>query len=646
MSRKSRCFGICAVSLLLVAYSAAAQQGARDGQWRSYAAENGGTKYSALDQITAENVKDLKIAWRWKTLNLGPRPDYNFRATPLMVNGVLYTTAGTRRDVAAIDAATGETLWLYNPNESDRAGGGRSSSGRGVAYWTDGSDERIFVVTMEYRLIALNAKTGLPYADFGDGGAVDLKQGLGRDVVRGITSTSPPIVSNDVVVVGASLPIVLRSLETPPGHVRGFDPRTGERLWIFHTIPQPGDFGHETWENDSWKYTGNTGVWTTLTADDELGYVYLPVETATNDYYGGHRLGDNLFAESLVCLDIKTGKRVWHFQTVHHGIFDYDLPTHPILCDITVDGKAIKAVAQITKQGFVFVFDRITGEPVWPIEERAVAQSTIPGERSSPTQPFPTKPPPFEMQGVSLDDLIDFTPELRAEALEIASRYTLGPLYTPPTVLDKSEGGKKGVLNNPGTLGGANWPGGAFDPEHGILYVPSSTTPQLIALAKPDPARSKFDWVRTGSMSVPGPQGLPLVKPPWSRITAIDLNTGEHLWMVPNGQAPEHIRNHPALKGIDLSRAGNGSRGGPLVTKTLLFVGEGGGMYDAMKGTGGKMLRAYDKRTGIVISEFELPANQTGVPMTYMVNGKQYIVVAVGYRGHPAELVALTLSKK
>ena len=643
LSNHSFSVALVILSLLtILSPQAFSQQGAADGEWRSYGGGTGNTKYAPLDQIDVDNAAKLVVAWRWKTENLGPRADYNLQATPLMVDGVLYTTAGARRNVAAIDAATGETLWIYRIVEGRREGAAtRKGSGRGVAYWTDGDEERIFFITRGFRLIALDATTGLPCPDFGDAGIVDLKEGLDRPVKGGIGSSSPPIVVNDVVVVGSSQPPFAVVKEMPPGHVRGYDPRTGERLWIFHTIPQAGEPGVETWERGSWKYTGNTGVWTLFSADEELGYVYLPTETPTNDYYGGHRLGDNLYADSLVCLEAKTGRRVWHYQLVHHGIFDYDLPAPPVLCDITVDGRAIKAVAQVTKQGFCFVFDRVTGEPVWPIEERAVPQSEVPGERTSPTQPFPTKPAPFERHGVTEDDVIDFTPELRAEALEILKQYRYGPVFSPPSLLDP--GGTKGTILLPGSHGGANWPGAAFDPETGILYIPSTSVHNIIALAKADPARSNVTYRRSGPMHIKGPRGLPLFKPPWGRITAIDLSTGEHLWWVPNGVAPQWVRDHPALQGIDLSQTGQTGRTGLLVTKTLLFAGDGNGLFNFFKGSGGPMFRAYDKQTGDIVAEIELPAHQTGVPMTYMLKNKQYIVVAVGARGHPAELVALRL---
>lgn len=631
------------------------QSGAANGEWPYYGGDSGNTKYAPLDQIDRDNVADLEIAWRWKTENFGPRPDYNLRATPIFIDGVLYTTAGRRRNVAAIDAATGETLWMYRLDEGERAlRSPRNNSGRGVAYWRDDDFERIYLISPGYHLVALDPKTGRPDPAFGSDGIVDLFEGLGRPVDGGIGSSSPPIVSHGIIVVGAALLPggAPPTKENPPGHVRGFDAHTGEQKWIFHTIPQPGDFGHETWENDSWSYTGNAAVWTLFAVDEELGLVYLPVEAATGDYYGGHRHGDNLFSQSLVCLDIETGERRWHFQMVHHGIWDWDPASPPILVDITVDGRPIKAVAQVTKQAFTYVFDRVTGAPVWPIEERSVDPTDVPGEWTAPTQPFPTKPPPFDRQGVSIDDLLDFTPELRAEAIEIASNYRLGPMFIPPSVIE--EDGTKGTLNLPGSGGGANWQGGAFDPETGILYVSSTTVPTPLGLIH-DPELSNMRFIRGRGLRLPGsggPQGLPLLKPPWGRITAIDLNKGDLLWTVANSDTPDSIKEHPALAGIEIPRTGRPDRVGLLVTKTLLFAGEGSGLF-ASSGGGGSMLRAHDKRTGEILSELELPANQSGVPMTFMLpvdeplegepSEKQYIVVAVGARGFPAELVALTL---
>ena len=624
------------------------QTGATGGEWHYYGGDAASTRYAPLDQIDRDNVNDLQIAWRWKADNFGPRPEFNYRTTPLMVNGVLYATAGTRRAAVAIDAGSGETLWAYRMDEGERgASAPRPNSGRGVAYWSDGDQETIFLITPAYNLVALSAKTGRPVPDFGIDGVVDLRRGLGRDIdidTARIGSTSPAVVVGDVVVVGNAFPAGSRppTKEMMAGHIRGYDVRTGERLWIFHTIPEPGEFGHDTWEQGSASYTGNVGLWTTFSADPELGYVYLPLEAPTGDYYGGHRLGDNLFSQSLVCLDAKTGERVWHYQTVRHGIWDYDLPAAPILLDINVDGRPIKAVAQVTKQAFTFVFDRVTGDPVWPIEDRAVLQTDVPGERTAPTQPFPTKPAPFDLQGVTIDDLIDFTPELFEEAKEVASNFRLGPLYTPPSLIE--EGGTRGTLAQPGSLGGANWPSAAADPETGMLYVGSATQPSVYGLWA-DPEISNMTYVLGTGIRLPqggGPRGLPLLKPPWGRITAIDLNTGEHVWMKPNGDTPDYVREHPALRGLDIPATGRADRSAPLVTKTLLFVGEGSGLYAAL-GAGGNKLRAYDKRTGEILAELELPANQSGVPITYMHEGKQYIVLAVGAAGHPGELVALAL---
>ena len=659
LNRCIRTIPVVVAVLLATSVSAPAQQGAQDGEWRYYGADSGSTKYSALDQIDRDNVADLQIAWRWRTDNFGPRVDFNYQATPLMVGGVLYTSAGQRRNVAAIDGATGETLWMYRLDEGERGDVApvRASSGRGVAYWTDGQDDaRIIHVTRGYRLVALDAATGLPVPTFGEQGVVDLFQGINDGTDRPpvepgqIGLNSPALVVGDVIVVGAALRATAPSPDFTAGFVRGFDARTGEQLWIFHTIPQPGEFGNDTWENDSWRYSGNTGVWAPMSADHELGYVYVPVETPTNDLYGGHRPGDNLFAESLVCLDARTGERVWHYQLIHHGIWDYDIPTPPTLIDITVDGREIKAVAQITKQAFTYVFDRVTGEPVWPIEERPVPASTVPGEQAAPTQPFPTRPPPFDRQGVSNDDLLDFTPELAAEARRIASEYQMGPLYTPPILAGQD--GLRALLMLPQMTGGANWQGGAVDAETGILYVASATAPTVAGLIN-DPNRSTMDYVggggrrsardaRQGCGEI-GPLGLPLIKPPWGRITAIDLNSGEHVWMIPNGDTPDCVRNHPALSGVDIPRTGKPSRSGILVTKTLVFAGEGGGLFATPTWAGGEMFHAYDKQTGETIWEMELPKRQSGIPMTYMIDGKQYIAMAMSARGEPAELVALTL---
>ena len=614
----------------------AAQSGAPIREWRYYGSDAHSTKYSPLDQINRDNVKQLQIAWRWQALNFGPRPDLNWEVTPLMVHGVLYFTAGIRRDAVAVDAATGETLWMYRLDEGERFQHAVRYNNRGLAYWSDGQgDERILLISPGYHLIALNAQDGRPAAGFGNDGVVELLEGLDRtNIPPGVIgATSPPIVVRDVVVVGAALGVgaAPKSKENVPGYVRGYDVHTGKLLWTFHTIAQPGEFGNDTWEDGSWKYTGNTAVWAPMSADPELGYVYLPVEMPTGDVYGGHRHGNNLFGDSLVCLDARTGKRIWYSQHVHHDVWDYDNPAAPVLLDINVNGKPIKAVAQVTKQAFVFVYDRVTGQPVWPIVERPVPQSDVPGEKSSPTQPVPTKPAPFDLQGVTTDDLADFTPAIKAEALKIAAQYKLGPVFTPPIVYDSD--GKQGTLQLPGAGGGANWQGAAADPETGMLYIPSVTTPYLSALVH-DPKRSEMQYIARGGLGGIGkPMGLPLLKPPYGRITAIDLNTGDDVWMIPNGETPENIRNNPALKGIDTSKFGGPNRAPLLVTRTLLFAG------------GGTLFRAIDKKTGNVISEIKLPANDTGGPMTYLLNGRQYIVVAVSGRETPAELIAFALPR-
>ena len=639
------------VAIGVGAGAARAQYGADGGQWANYSGDKGSTKYAALDQIDLANVKDLRIAWRRPAVSDEVReanPDLrggnNYENTPLMAGGSLFISTGVGM-IAALDAASGKTRWIYNPSGDGLAVQGRGGrASRGVAYWSGGEEKRVLAVTGEY-LIALDPDTGRLLAGFGEGGKVDLKQGLSRPVTR-FRWSSAPTVCRDVVVVGSAISDIGSTVgsprkEMPPGDVRGYDVRTGRLLWLFQTIPQQGEFGNESWEDGSWEYTGNTNVWSSMSADEELGYVYLPLTTPTNDWYGGHRLGDNLFAETLVCLDVETGRRVWHFQTTHHGLWDYDLPAAPILCDITVDGREIKAVAQVTKQAFCFVFDRVTGEPVWPIEEREVPQSTAPGERTSPTQPFPTRPPPFDQQGVTLDDLIDFTPQLRAEAIEIIEQFQYGPIFTPPMLPIDGADEKKGTIQMPGSVGGANWNGAAFDPETGILYVPSVHSPIVIVLAKPDPDKSNLDYVRRGFLFLDGPQGLPIFKPPYGRITAIDLNRGEEVWMAPNGDGP---RDHPLLKELNLAPLGQPGRAAPLLTKTLLFIGEGSpGGIRIPPGGGGNMFRAYDKASGAVVWEIELPAGTTGAPMTYMTGGKQYVVVAVGARNHPAEMIALSL---
>jgi len=627
--------------ILLCGFTALAQQGARNGEWRYYGGDNAATKYSPLDQIHRDNVKSLRVAWSWNSPDL-PLVEKNrmltslgWEGTPLMVGGVLYVSTSLSQ-VAAIQAATGETLWSYDPKSYEA---GRPTNlgfiHRGVAHWTDGKQSRIFIGTADAQLISLDAHTGKPDAAFGDGGRVNLAKAVPLAVnARNYAITSPPVVCRDVVVLGASISDGPTGREMPRGDIQGFDARTGKPLWVFHTIPQEGEFGVETWENDSWKYTGNANVWTLMSADDELGYIYLPTGTPTNDWYGGHRLGNNLFAESIIAVEARTGKRVWHFQTVHHGLWDYDLPAAPVLCDLRVNGRRIKALAQITKTGFTFVLDRATGKPVWPIEERPVGRSTVPGERSSPTQPFPTKPPPFERQGSIADNLIDFTPELRAEALKILQQYDHGPLYTPPT--------ERGTVNLPGWGGGGNWWGAAFDPDTGYLFIPSVTSPIIVKLVKPDPNRSNFNYVRGGQISLTGapegPRGLPLFKPPYGRITAINLNTGEHVWQVPHGDGPRQTVNEILGNGKDVGPLGDYGGGGPLLTKTLLFVGHGPGR-GGRGGSGSHLLRAFDKATGKTLAEIALPGRPSGTPMTALVGGKQYIMIATA----EGRLIALAL---
>jgi quinoprotein glucose dehydrogenase len=608
-------------------------------EWPFYRANLASQRYSSLAQIDASNAGQLKIAWRFNTGNYGPRPEARNETTPLMIGGVLYTQAGMTRNVVAIDAKSGELLWVWRPNDGAErfAKAPRKTSGRGVAYWTDGAgNERLFTVTPGFFLAALDPDTGRPVPGFGENGIVDLMVGVRGEVndKSSIGNSSPAIVVGDVVIVGPAHEVGMRppSKANLKGDVRGFDVRTGKLLWTFHTIPARGESGYETWLDGSADIVGNAGVWAPMTADAELGYVYLPTEAPLADTWGGERPGANLYSSSLVCLDAKTGERVWHYQLVHHDIWDWDNPTAPILMDLVVDGRPIKAVAQLTKQAFVYTFDRVTGEPVWPIEERPVPASDVPGEWTSPTQPFPTKPPAFDRQGVSVDDLIDFTPALRAEAVEGVKKFRLGPIFTPPSLANAADG-TSGTLMLPHATGGANWEGGVLDPETNVLYVGSFTNP-FIAVLEPPPTPSDIRYVNGGGAELPWLQGLPLIKPPWGRITAIDMNKGEHLWQIANGPTPKEIAEHPALEGLDLPPTGRSTRPVTLVTKTLLFTAEGWG--------GAAKLRAHDKATGAVVAEVDLPGAVGGLPMTYMIDGKQYIVVSVG-GANGAELVALTL---
>jgi quinoprotein glucose dehydrogenase len=566
-----------------------------------------------------------------------------------MIDGLLYMSSAVGA-VVALDPVTGATVWHDTlPPRPDGEGPARGGPTRSLAYWTDGIDARI-ITNVGANLVALNAKTGERHADFGENGQVDLTKGFERPIT-GWRWSSGPLVVNDVVVVGgvpAPATDILNQRarapkEMPPDDIRGYDVRTGEHLWTFNVVPRAGELGNETWLEDSWTYSGNSGVWSLLSADEELGYVYLPLETATGDYYGGTRPGDNLFAESILCLDARTGERVWHFQTIHHGLWDYDLPAAPVLADITVDGREIKAIAQVSKQAFVYVLDRLTGEPVWPVEERPAPQGNVPGEWYSPTQPFPTRPPAFDQQGATEADVIDFTPALKAEAMAILSEYKYGPLYTPPVLLGSPDG-PKGTLLIPGTNGGADWGGAALDPDTGILYVPSAHMPTVIALGPSEHPESTLPFVKHQVPWPFGPQGLPdPFKPPYSRLVAIDLNQGEIRWSVANGDG---LRNHPAFAGLDLPPLGRPGRLAALVTGSLVFMGEGSNTGVGLPpggGYGGNIFRAFDKATGEIVWEMELDAGVSNAPMTYMVNGKQYIVVAISGSEHPGELVALTL---
>jgi quinoprotein glucose dehydrogenase len=626
------------------------------GEWPSYGGDARGSRYSPLDQVGAANFSSLEVAWRFKTDSLGPRPEYKLESTPLVVGGVLYTTGGTNRAVVALDAVTGAQKWVHREDEGPRgAAAPRQLSGRGLAYWTDGREERLLYVTPGYRLIALDAKTGARIPTFGVEGAVDLKTDIDQtilpDLVTGeIGFQGAPVVGRDVIVVGAAFRegTAPKSFKNNKGYVRGFDVRTGNRLWTFHTVPQKGEAGYDSWLNGSAEYTGNTGVWSQVTIDEELGLVYLPVESPTGDYYGGHRPGNDLYGESLVCLDLRTGAKKWHYQIVHHPIWDFDIPAAPILADIKVDGKTIKAVAVPTKQGILYTFDRLTGKPVWPIEEKPVEKGDVPGEWYSPTQPMPTKPPAYAKNGTSMDDLVDFTPELHEQAVAIASRFKLGPIFTPP-VVSKADGPLATLTRGP-TNGGSNWPGGAFDPETHVFYVASSNAaPIALGLAQPSKERSDMDWVLgiapqpNGARVGLSVQGLPLFKPPYGTMTAINLDRGEIAWQVPHGETPDVVREHQALKGMTIPRTGQpGFIVGTLVTKTLVIAGDPQ-VTTLPTRPRGAMLRAYDKATGAEVGSVLLPAPISASPMTYAVNGRQYIVVAVSGGPYSGEFIALRL---
>ena len=614
------------------------QYGTQSGEWPSYGGDTGSTKYSPLDQINAENFNDLEIAWQWTSVDASldleslreQNPDIqigNFQATPLMANGRLFIITALNQ-LSAINPLTGETLWTHNPEIylSGPPINPLSYHNRGLAYWSNGDDERVIAGTQDGYLISLDALTGEPDPEF-NGGRVDLSVGIPRASrnaldwtgAQPVSVVSPPIVIGDIVVTSQITQGRPLMRERPPMWVRGYSINTGETEWVFHTIPQGGEYGVETWEEESWRRTGNNGVWSIMSADPELGLVYLPLEAPTDDFYGGNRPGDNLFSQSLVAVDAITGERRWHFQMIHHGLWDYDLPAAPNLIDITVEGREIKAVAQISKQGFVYTFDRETGEPVWAIEEREVPRSDIPGEKDSPTQPFPTRPPPFEAQGLEISDLIDFTSELRAEALDIIDDYTFGPLFTPPTL--SVPGGNKGTVLRPSAGGGANWMGAAVDPETGYLYVPSSDSITVPVVIESDPGDSNLSYRRIALGGIRGPQGLPILRPPYATITAFDMNTGDIVWRVPNGNGSERVENHPAVEGIDLPPLGGGGRNPILATPTVLV--------HAQNNCSQTKLIARDKASGAELAMVDIPAASRSAPMTYEVDGKQFIVISV-----------------
>ncbi|HSM04109.1 MAG TPA: pyrroloquinoline quinone-dependent dehydrogenase [Longimicrobiales bacterium] len=638
--QRGRTIAALALSALLAFSGLDAQE------WPSYGGDPGGTKFSPLVQINRENVHRLELAWTWETAE-EPIPGYKtpargqgavrpgpFEATPLMIGDTLYLST-PYNSVVALDAGTGTELWSYDPRawEWGRLYLSSDFHHRGVATWTDGRERRIFL-NSRWRLIALDATTGEPIPTFGDQGEVDLTADLAWPVMTRLhySQTSPPAVFEDLVIVGSGIPDYMDYRGQPPGDVQAFDARTGERVWSFHTIPQEGEFGNDTWEDGSWAHTGSTNVWGPITVDDERGLVYLPVSTPASDFYGGHRQGNNLFAESIVCLDARTGERVWHFQTVHHGLWDYDLSAPPNLVTITVEGRTIDAVVVLGKTGFAYVFDRVTGDPVWPIEERPVPASDVPGERASPTQPFPTRPAPFMKQGFSLDDLVDFTPELRARAMEAVEGYRMGPIFTPPSL--------EGTVVT-GEAGGANWGGGAFDPRDGVLYVRSTNLPTLIALARPDPGDAEVDYVRSAASLLEAADGIPIHKPPYATLSALDLDTGDYLWQVPLGDSPA-IRNHPLLQGLDLPPLGvfkwppHGTFAGPLATAGgLVFISGGAFELYAFHGGTGETLWAGDLDGSRGLSN----------PMTYQTrDGRQFVVVATSAEGNTdSRLMAFAL---
>ncbi len=663
---------VCTLTLTLGLVAAAAQSAsAQDwanpyGEWRYWGADLASTRYSPVDQINADNFEQLEVAWVWRGDNFGPRPDFIQRNTPIYADGLLYTLAGQRRTLVAVDPATGETLWTYRePHTTRWEGSPRKNYGRGVAYSEVDGRGVLYLVTPAFFLHALDAKTGEPLEDFGgripiegfpETGVVDMLATLGHpyDVETGIdprvgaiTTSSAPLLVGDVIVVGNSAHPGgggQTRIENVPGDVQAFDARTGGHLWTFHTIPREGEFGNDTWGDDSWRFVGNVNAWAPLSADPDLGLVYLPLDAPTNDYYGGFRPGDNLFGNSLVAVDVRTGERRWHFQAIHHDIWDWDFPVAPILVDVTVDGEEIPAVVQASKQSFVYAFNRATGEPLWPIEERPVPAGDVPGEWYAPTQPFPTRPAPYELQGLSIDDLMDWTPELRAMALEQVADIKLGPIYTPYVHVGNDDG-YRATAQCPSATGGTNIPGGpVLDPETGILYVQSRKAcsgGRLGDAAERDDGGpdgigvTVVDFASVGGGGFTTIEGLPIVKPPYGRITAIDMNTGEHLWWIPNGETPDNIANHPLLEGVDVGNTGFLGNATALVTSTLLMYAEGRG--------GNTVWYAHDKTTGERIGQVDIPAPVSTAPMTYLHEGVQHIVLPVSGNGMPTSLVALRL---
>jgi glucose dehydrogenase len=681
------------------------------GDWPAYTGDTRGSRYSPLSQITAANFNDLEVAWRFKTDNLGSRPEYKLEGTPLVVNGILYATAGTRRSVIALDGATGELIWVHRYPEGVRGTNApRQLSGRGLAYWTDGrGDARIIYVTPGYRMIALDARTGQPVKTFGKDGVVDLKVGVVYgdgtpiDLETGeIGLHSTPTVVRDTILIGSAMKegMTVRTSNNTKGLARAFDARTGRLIWTFHTIPRPGEPGNDSWLNNSWAINGNTGVWTQITVDEDLGLVYLPVESPSSDYYGGKRPGNNLYGESLVCVELATGKKKWHFQFVHHPIWDHDLSSAPLIADVTVNGRPRKVVAVPSKQAWLYVFDRVSGEPIWPIEEKPVPKGDVPGEWYSPTQPHPPAALMYGRNSVHFpDDLIDFTPELRAQAEKQIARYRYvnDAVYTPPMVGDVN--GLLGAITMGAANGGTNWPGGGYDPETHTAFAMAATATIAAESVAPPPAGfsdlayqagvvgqefrerlaagtgtyadarqaapasggqgrgggaaaggatpaggGRTGGGRTGGNSEGGltVQGLSILKPPYGVLAAIDLDKGAIRWRVPHGETPDAVRNHPLLKGMNIPRTGQSGSVGLVITKTLVVLGDSQFTTTATHPRGA-MLRAYDKASGKEVGAVFMPAPQSGSPMTYMARGKQYIVVAVSGGPYSGEYIAFAL---